>query len=555
VSYVALEFYGSSNAFFRKEFIGNVDVRDHFYAYWTNSINDTTTINVARSGSGFLNESRLNKQQIDLPSAFSSQTLDRIRFIDSGGVLISGIILQGLTVDVPDVSDITPTSLTLNTSQGGVDFSYRVSGADLSQDTTAALYWARGTSFADVIGGPVYDTPLSRPVGDHGPFYVPPAVLGTPPPGATHLLLAVDPPSPGLPNGHIAESDEDNNLLALSIGRADLVPAVDNVALHRLIYRGQTLIVPLTITNQGPGTADGNINIEYYLSTNQDTSLDGDTLLRTVTNHPINLDTSQSVPFATDVTIPNNPSVTIGTYYLKAKIIPGPTISETTLDNNIVVSEALRSCDDDDSMISQPVRAKRFEVAVAQAKASPGTLSHYFSDEDTKNYIKNNEEPGGFRPDPYFDQLRVPTIGWGFALMVRDSQGQLHERELARQRIESAQIEYQGEILTYERVLELTGTGATIQWFDEDYQTAKQSAQDLIPNFDQLTAQARMALIDLSYNLGSLTHFVRMRAAIEAGDLACAVFHMVDSLWATQVQFDRVIGNFRLLATGYESQL
>jgi hypothetical protein len=64
-----------------------------------------------------------------------------------------------------------------------------------------------------------------------------------------------------------------------------------------------------------------------------------------------------------------------------------------------------------------------------------------------------------------------------------------------------------------------------------------------------------MALIDLSYNLGSLTHFVRMRAAIEAGDLACAVFHMVDSLWATQVQFDRVIGNFRLLATGYESQL
>src|SRR5205807_4789799 len=34
-SYAALEFYGSNGAFYRKDLIGNEDVRDHFYAFWT----------------------------------------------------------------------------------------------------------------------------------------------------------------------------------------------------------------------------------------------------------------------------------------------------------------------------------------------------------------------------------------------------------------------------------------------------------------------------------------------------------------------------------------
>jgi hypothetical protein len=114
--------------------------------------------------------------------------------------------------------DIAPTSPTWNTAQGGVDFGYRVSGSALTQDTTAALYWARGTTFADVLGGPVYSTPIEHPTGDYGPFYVPNAVLGTPPAGATHLLLVTD------PNNLVAESDESNNVQPLAIPDIAILP-------------------------------------------------------------------------------------------------------------------------------------------------------------------------------------------------------------------------------------------------------------------------------------------------------------------------------------------
>jgi hypothetical protein len=126
--------------------------------------------------------------------------------------------------------DLTPTSFAWNAIDGGVDFGYKVTGADLTQDTTAALYWASGTAFADAIGGPVYDTPIEQQVGEYGPFFVPNAVLGTPPPNATRLLLIVDPPSASRPNGDIMEANEDNNILAIPLYALDepdeIVPPV-----------------------------------------------------------------------------------------------------------------------------------------------------------------------------------------------------------------------------------------------------------------------------------------------------------------------------------------
>src|SRR5207247_9251576 len=57
------------------------------------------------------------------------------------------------TITLCGQPDIAPTSLTWNPLQGGVDFSYQVTGTDLPQDTTAALYWASGPTLADAIGG------------------------------------------------------------------------------------------------------------------------------------------------------------------------------------------------------------------------------------------------------------------------------------------------------------------------------------------------------------------------------------------------------------------
>lgn len=96
-AYAWLDFYGSGGAHFRKDLIGGVDIRDHGSNRWTNTINNTTTINVFSvviSGT----ERRLDKQQIDLPSEFHTQTLDRIHLTDIGGERFSRAFLYGVTV-------------------------------------------------------------------------------------------------------------------------------------------------------------------------------------------------------------------------------------------------------------------------------------------------------------------------------------------------------------------------------------------------------------------------------------------------------------------------
>src|SRR5207302_1688900 len=78
--------------------------------FWTNEINGTSTVNVYSSGGGLLEESRLDKQHVTLPSAFLGQTLTEFRLTSTGGVGISDASIQGLTVNaatpVPEPSSL-----------------------------------------------------------------------------------------------------------------------------------------------------------------------------------------------------------------------------------------------------------------------------------------------------------------------------------------------------------------------------------------------------------------------------------------------------------------
>jgi hypothetical protein len=111
-SYMAVEFVGTGGAFYHKDLIGNVDVRDHFNAAWTNTINGTTTVNVYSSGGGPGSESRLDMQQYTLPSIFASQTLTEFRLIGAGpgfpngAPFIAGLTLQSAAA-VPEPASIT----------------------------------------------------------------------------------------------------------------------------------------------------------------------------------------------------------------------------------------------------------------------------------------------------------------------------------------------------------------------------------------------------------------------------------------------------------------
>jgi len=102
-SFAAIEFYGSEGASFKKELYGNVDIRDWQSGGWTNSINETTTINVFKSSDG---QFRLDMQTIDLPDDFLSQTLEMIRVIDTGGQNLQRIFLAGITVESVEPAEV-----------------------------------------------------------------------------------------------------------------------------------------------------------------------------------------------------------------------------------------------------------------------------------------------------------------------------------------------------------------------------------------------------------------------------------------------------------------
>jgi hypothetical protein len=109
--------------------------------------------------------------------------------------------------------DLVATPPTWSTTQGGVDFGYTISGADLPQATTAAMYWAPDTTFDPLqdtlISGSVTTTQTA--VGTYGPIHVDAATLGTPPSGTRYLLAVVD------PDNTVTESDETNNVQSLPL--------------------------------------------------------------------------------------------------------------------------------------------------------------------------------------------------------------------------------------------------------------------------------------------------------------------------------------------------
>ena len=130
--------------------------------------------------------------------------------------------------------DLLPTSFERDEIRGGVNFSYRVRGVTPPSDPTAALFWARGTSLADAIGGPITSIPVEGEIGDRGPIHVSSAVLGSRPAGTTHLLLVMD------PTREIAENVEGNNILALALEGSGASPVV-NVGPDGSLIVGQTL--------------------------------------------------------------------------------------------------------------------------------------------------------------------------------------------------------------------------------------------------------------------------------------------------------------------------
>jgi probable HAF family extracellular repeat protein len=102
------------------------------------------------------------------------------------GASPSGFLLSGWSIP-----KVVPTALSFG-SHGGADYGYKISDADLSQATTINLQWAKGKSMDTAIGDPITSVTTETAQGTYK-LHASPAQLGTPPPGAKFLLVAIDP--------------------------------------------------------------------------------------------------------------------------------------------------------------------------------------------------------------------------------------------------------------------------------------------------------------------------------------------------------------------------
>lgn len=73
--------------------------------------------------------------------------------------------------------------------------------------------------------------------------------------------------------------------------------------------------------------------------------------------------------------------------------------------------------------------------------------------------------------------------------------------------------------------------------FANDLKKADAAARALFPAFDALSDNRKAVLVNMAFNMGQsrLAGFVKMRAAIEAGNFELAALEMANSKWAVQV--------------------
>lgn len=151
-----------------------------------------------------------------VPSDLGWSNLTALDINDNNQVLGSGshngqpsttILVSGLTFSSPDIA---VTSLAWDSKNGGVNFTFQVTGGDLPKDGTVALYWANGPNESDIPPGAQSIAPQTiREAKTYPTVHVTGKQLGEPPKDATYLLAVAD------HDQQIAESDESNNVKSL----------------------------------------------------------------------------------------------------------------------------------------------------------------------------------------------------------------------------------------------------------------------------------------------------------------------------------------------------
>jgi len=217
-------------------------------------------------------------------------------------------------------------------------------------------------------------------------------------------------------------------------------------------------------------------------------------------------------------------------------VLNGTTVEAASRKTNVRQQEILSALQDEDTVnkainiwkttpneekqmskgkIKQP---KQLNTSIQTPTQAPSGIPSF----DTMyNFIKSNE---GYKTKVYKDPAGNLAIGLGFNL----------DRSLAKTLFKNMGIDYndvrQGRrILTEKEIRSL---------FQYDLNLAINNAKRFVNNFDSLPHDAKMVLIDMSYNMGfdGLNKFQEFKKALEQNNFRQAAREMEDSKWFAQVK-------------------
>ena len=140
---------------------------------------------------------------------------------------------------------------------------------------------------------------------------------------------------------------------------------------------------------------------------------------------------------------------------------------------------------------------------------------------DIFSLLKQHE---GYRNKVYLDSLGIPIIGIGFNMTRPD----------ARKLIQEIGGNYDSLLLGKEKLSD----EQIISLFKINVKTAYNDAKKYLPKFDSLPKNIKLAVIDMSFNLGytRLSKFVNTKNYINRGDYYSAGKEILKSKWALQVK-------------------
>ena len=163
-----------------------------------------------------------------------------------------------------------------------------------------------------------------------------------------------------------------------------------------------------------------------------------------------------------------------------------------------------------------PTHDYKVDSSVQQA-ANPSVPNTKFNSDTLFKQLVKHE---GYKKHIYKDTKNVPTIGIGFNLNDRNNQRILAKYGISQKELHNGLTD-----------LEIK------QLYNDTVQIAIATAKHFIPSFDSLPPNVQLALIDLSFNLGSnkLAEFKKFRQALIKKDFNAASAELKNSNWFHQV--------------------